>query len=295
MGRELYEHSPLARAVFEEADAALGSSLSRLMFEGPAEELKLTENQQPALLTVGVAAWRALTARREVAPVVGAGHSLGEYTALVVSGAMPFTDAVRAVRTRGRLMQQAVPVGQGTMAAVIGLDAERIEAVVAEVSRADAVVAVAGHNTPEQTTISGSVAGVEAATAALKEAGAKRVLPLRVSAPFHCPLMQPVEAPLREELAAIDYAEPAFPVVTNVEAAPNRDAGRIVDLLIRQLAAPVLWVESVQAMRAMEVDTFLELGPGRALTGMLRKIDRALTCLPVGDLETLDAALTALA
>jgi [acyl-carrier-protein] S-malonyltransferase len=291
MGKDLADRSAAARETFAEVDDALGASLSRLSWEGPADELELTANAQPAILATSVAAWRALTEMRDVEPIMAAGHSLGEYSALVCAGGLRLADAARAVRERGRLMQEAVPVGRGAMAAVIGLEAERIDAVIREMTTAQDPIGVAGFNSPEQTTISGTARAVEKVGAALREAGAKRVLPLKVSAPFHSPLMKPVEAPLRVVLESTSMTAMRFPVVANVDATPNSDAARLVDLLIAQLTAPVRWVESVRAMSAAGSTRFVELGAGRTLSGMIRKIDRALETVGVGDAASLDAAV----
>jgi [acyl-carrier-protein] S-malonyltransferase len=294
MGRELADRYAVARRTFEEADDALGESLSRLLWQGPGDALALTANAQPAILATSVAAWRALQQEAGAEPVVAAGHSLGEYSALVCAGAIQVADAVRAVRERGRLMQEAVPVGEGAMAAVIGLDAERIDATIREAATDREPIGVAGFNSPEQTTISGAAGAVERARARLGEAGARRVVPLDVSAPFHSPLMAPVAAPLRAVLEKIPIGRLRFPVVANVDATPNRDPDRLIDLLIAQLTAPVHWVESVRAMRATGATRFVELGAGRTLSGMIRKTERTLETLAVGDPASLDAAVRVL-
>ncbi len=294
MARELADRTTAARDTIAEADTALGTDLSRLMFEGPAEELQLTHNAQPAILTASVAAWRALSESCEMTPVVAAGHSLGEYSALVCAGVLRFADAVRAVRARGQLMQEAVPVGEGAMAAVIGLAADALDGVVRDIDTPQAPLGVAGYNSPDQITISGAVAAVDRAAVALEEAGARRVIRLEVSAPFHSSLMEPVKARLRQVLEPLDLGAARFPVVSNVEATPNDDAGRVIDLLIRQLTQPVRWVESIAAMQEAGATRFVELGAGRVLCGMIRKIDRGIATLNVEDGKSLDATVAEL-
>ena len=287
MGKALLEVSPAARRTFEEADQALGFGLSRVMLEGPADELKRTANTQPGILTMSVACMRALEERGTQAPALVAGHSLGEISALVAVGALGFADGVRAVRARGTFMQEAVPEGQGAMAAVLGMEAARIKAVIG----ADAWVA--NYNGPDQTVIAGSAAGVERAGAALKAAGAKRVLPLPVSAPFHCPLMAPVQPRLDEVLARIAFSTPRVPVVTNVEAAPNADAARIRGLLVAQVTAPVRFTEIVQHLLDAGVSTFVEVGPGKVLTGIVKRMNREATLMNVEDPKGLDEVVAA--
>ena len=294
MGQDLCANFPLAKQTFEEADEALGESFSRLIWEGPAEALLKTANTQPAILTMSVAAWRVY--RDEGAPLADyvAGHSLGEYSALVAAGALSFADAVRAVRARGTFMQEAVHTGEGAMAAVIGLDAEKIRDVLAEISAPDEkrYVAVANYNGPAQTVIAGHSAGIDAAGPALKSAGAKRVLPLPVSAPFHCELMRPVQARLREVLADIEMAPLAIPVVTNVEAIANADASRLVDLLVDQVVAPVRFTEMGQYLVAQGVTRFVELGPGKTLINILKRMERDAQYANVEDETSLREALS---
>jgi [acyl-carrier-protein] S-malonyltransferase len=295
MGHGLAEVFPVARETLAEADDALGFALSTLCFQGPDEALKQTENTQPALLAVSVATWRALRSLSpELVPTVVAGHSLGEWSALVVAGALPFADALRAVRRRGQLMQEAVPAGAGAMAAILGLDAERITALCAEVSTPEAPVEPANLNGPDQTVISGAAAAVERAGLVLKEAGAKKVVPLQVSAPFHCSLMRPAAEGLRAVLADIPISAPIAPVITNVEAAPNTDAGRIAALLVEQVTAPVRWVECVQAIGASGEKLALELGPSGVLRGLARRIDRELEVLSIEDPASLEKAVARL-
>lgn len=289
MGRELAAQYPEAKAVFDEVDEALGESLSRVIFEGPEDALTLTANTQPAILTVSVAAWEVFR-RRAPAPAFVAGHSLGEYSALVAARSISLADAARAVRARGTFMQEAVPAGVGAMAAVLGLPADKVREICASVAGSE-VVAPANFNSPEQTVIAGDAAAVERASAALKDAGAKRVLPLPVSAPFHCALMEPVKARLAEVLAGISVAAPEVPVVTNVEAAPNSDAARIAPLLIEQVSAPVRWVESVERLAALGVDRAVELGPGKVLGGLIKRIAPQITSFNVEDAASLEKAL----
>lgn len=311
MGKALLEVSAAARRTFEEADAALagqagqagqagpdGPKLSQVILEGPADELKRTRNTQPAILTMSVAALRALEERGVRAPDVVAGHSLGEYSALVAAGALDFADAVRSVRARGGFMQDAVPEGTGAMAAVLGLDAAAITDVVNKASTAEAYVAVANYNGPEQTVIAGHARGVENATAALKAAGAKRVMPLPVSAPFHCELMKPAQERLDAWFGAQGgaFRAPRMPVVTNVEAAPNVEAARVRELLVRQVTAPVRFTEMAERMLADGVDTFVEVGPGKVLIGIIKRMakDKDVKLLNVEDPASLDAAVAVL-
>lgn len=289
MGKDLYEKFPEAKAVFDAADDALGEKLSRLCFEGPEADLKLTANTQPAILTVSVAA-HAVFSKRAQAPAFVAGHSLGEYSALVAAGAFTLADAVRSVRARGQFMQEAVPAGVGAMAAVLGLEPEKVKAICDAVAEGQ-VLAPANYNSPEQTVIAGDAAAVERAMPKLKEAGAKRVLPLPVSAPFHCALMEPVKARLQPVLAGIAVKAPSVPVVTNVEATPNSDASRIVALLIEQVSAPVRWIECVQMLERQGVTRVVELGPGKVLAGLVKRISKAIEVVNVEDSASLDKAL----
>lgn len=301
MGKDLIASSAAAKRVFEEADDALGEKLSQVILEGPADALKRTATTQPAIVTMSVAAYRALEERgafERIKPVCAAGHSLGEYSALVAAGALSLTDAVVAVRARGTFMQEAVPEGQGAMAAVLGLDAVSIQEVVTSTSTPDAYVACANFNGPEQTVIAGTTKGVENATAALKAKGAKRVLPLPVSAPFHCALMKPVQPRLHEVLAKLTIAAPRFPIVTNVEAKENSDAARVLPLLVEQVTAPVRFTEIAAHMVERGVDVYVEVGPGKALVGMVKRVPglkEGAKLLNVEDPKSLDAALAALA
>ncbi len=278
MGRDVYETSPAARAVFETADAALGFSLSKNCFEGPEEELVRTEIQQPAILTTSIALLRALE-EAELRPnaVCVAGHSLGEYSALVAAGSLQLPDAVRLVHARGRYMQEAVPAGEGAMAALIGCDAATAAVACERGSeRTGAVVQPANLNAPEQTVISGARVAVEAACEEAKGLGARRAVLLPVSAPFHCSLMAPAAERLALELEGTDFAAPDPPVVTNVEAEPNGEASRIPELLRRQVTEPVRFTAMVQTMRSLGVERVLEVGPGRVLSGLVARCDRAL-------------------
>jgi len=278
MGRDAAFASPAAREIFERADAVLGLPLSRICFDPSGEdELLRTEIQQPAILTVSVALLRALEELGRLDPICVAGHSLGEYTALVAAGALPFEDAVRVVHARGRYMQEAVPEGQGAMAAVIGCAPEVVEQACA-VARAQTgrVVAPANYNGPQQTVISGEAAAVELACARARQEGAKRTVALAVSAPFHCPLMAPAAEKLAPELSRVHFEDPRPPVVTNVEARANGDASRIPDLLRAQVTEPVRFTEMIREMARLGVTRVLEIGPGRVLSGLLRRIDPAL-------------------
>ncbi len=294
MGKALAENFTEAREVFEAADAALSESLSSLCFSGPDDALKLTANTQPAILTVSVAAHAVFSKRFAHKPSFVAGHSLGEYSALVAAGALSLADAVRAVRARGTFMQEAVPAGVGAMAAVLGLDADKIKAVCLE-SAAGEVVSCANFNEPSQTVIAGHAGAVARASDALKAAGAKRVLPLPVSAPFHCALMQPVVPRLETVLRQVQWHALQTPVVTNVEATANADSARTVDLLLKQVTGSVRWVECVQALEKSGVTHVVELGPGKVLCGLVKRIAKGIECVNVEDPATLDKALAALA
>ncbi len=293
MGKDLVAQYAEARAVFEEANDALGEEISRLCFDGPEDTLKRTANTQPAILTASIAA-KAILSQRAPAPAYGAGHSLGEYSALVASGSMGLAEAVRTVRARGSLMQEAVAPGVGAMAAVLGLAAEKVKQVCGEVAKGQ-VLSPANYNSPEQTVIAGHAEAVERAAAPLKQAGAKRVVPLQVSAPFHCPLMEPVKPRLREVLSQIVFKAPAYPVVTNVEAKPNADAARVMPLLLEQVSQAVRWVECVEEMRRQGVTHFVELGPGKVLRGLIKQIWPEAEVFNVQDCESLKHALQGIA
>ena len=281
MGRELADGHPECRAVFDEADAALEEPLSTLCFEGPDARLVLTENTQPAILTVSIAAWRLLDSRG-IRPDFVAGHSLGEYSAHVAAGTIAFADAVRTVRRRGRYMQDAVPVGTGAMAAILGLDRDGVAAACVEAAEGE-VVAPANLNAPGQVVIAGTAAAVARAGAAAKARGAKRVIPLSVSAPFHCALMRPAEERLAPELRALAVATPRVPVIANVDAAPKADGRSAIEALIRQISAPVLWEDVVSRLASEGVRAYVEVGPGTVLSGLIRKIHREAR---VANLET---------
>jgi [acyl-carrier-protein] S-malonyltransferase len=288
MGKALAEAFPEARAVYEEADAALGFALSRLCFEGPEADLTLTANAQPAILATSVAALRALGAVTGWKPDVVAGHSLGEYSALVAAGALRLSDAVRLVHLRGKFMQEAVAPGEGAMAAILGLETAAVEAACAG-ARAEtgAVVSPANLNGGGQVVIAGAKAGVDRAVEACKARGAKRAVPLQVSAPFHCALMKPAADRLAAELARVEVMAPSVPVVTNVEAAPNQDAGRVRALLTDQVTAAVRWEESVQKLAAMGVSEAIEVGAGNVLAGLVKRIAPAITVRGAGDPEAI--------
>jgi [acyl-carrier-protein] S-malonyltransferase len=293
MGRDLCETFPESRAVFDEADSALGFPLSRLCFEGPEEELQLTANTQPAILAASVAALRPLLAGG-VRPDWVAGHSLGEYTALVAAGSLSLGDALRTVRRRGQYMQEAVPVGTGAMAAILGLDLPAVEEACREAAEGD-VVAPANVNSPGQVVIAGHAAAVERASERCKARGAKRAVRLAVSAPFHCALMGPAQERLGPELLAVDLRDPSVPVVRNVDARAVRDAASCREGLVRQVSAAVRWQESVELLWREGVTTFVEVGPGTVLGGLVKKIARGARVLNVESPESLEAARAALA
>jgi [acyl-carrier-protein] S-malonyltransferase len=294
MGKDLHDAFPEARAVFDEVDAALGEKLSRMCFEGPEDALKLTANTQPSILTVSSAAAAVLT-RAGIVPDLVAGHSLGEYSALVAAGACGAAEAAKAVRARGTFMQEAVPQGKGAMSAVLGLAPEKVREICAAVAaETGEVVSPANYNEPAQTVIAGSAGAVEKAGAKLKEAGAKRVLPLPVSAPFHCALMEPVKARLEPVLRGIAWKAPARPVVTNVEAKPNADVARVVPLLVEQVTSPVRWIECVEELVRQGATRMVEVGPGKVLSGLARRIDKTVEVWNVEDRASLEKTLAAL-
>ncbi|MBP1634260.1 MAG: fabD [Acidobacteria bacterium] len=272
MGRELAETFDVCRETFAEADAALGEPLSRLCFEGPEGSLRLTENTQPAILAVSIAAYRLLASQGRQPDFV-AGHSLGEYSAHVAAGTLAFADALRIVRRRGRYMQEAVPVGEGAMAAVMGLDAEAVERACREAAQGQ-VVSPANLNMPGQVVIAGARDAVARASELAKGLGAKRVVPLAVSAPFHCALMKPAELRLAPELRALDARDPRVPVVANVDAEPKRDAASAIEALVRQVSSPVRWEDVMRRLASEGVRKYVEVGPGTVLTNLGRKIHR---------------------
>ncbi len=339
MGKALYDSHPAAKAIFDEADEALGFSLSKLIFEGPEDQLKLTEHTQPAILTMSIAALRALQPElqsRGLDVAFAAGHSLGEYSAHVAAGTFSFADAVRTVRSRGQFMQAAVPQGEGAMAAILGLPYEQINDICARVSdeltappedipgqapaeqsiklreavddptsgvdtmaqaaaSVSAVVSPANLNSPDQTVISGSVAAVERAAALCKEAGAKRTVMLPVSAPFHCALMQPAQNQLGSALEAVAFNDPSFPVISNVDARLVTRGPEARDALIRQVTGAVRWVDCIRLLQESGATQYIEVGPGKVLSGLNRQIDRSLITLNVEDLPSLEKTLAAFA
>jgi len=289
MGRDLAAQHAVARQTFEEADEALGFKLSQLCFEGPEEQLRLTEITQPAILTTSVAAWRVLNEKGVTASFV-AGHSLGEYSAHVAARTVAFADAVRTVRNRGKYMQEAVPVGVGAMAAILGMELEKVTAVCADAAQGE-VCDAANINSAEQIVISGNTAAVERATKLASERGAKRAVILPVSAPFHCSLMKPAQDQLAVDLATLTFQNPSVPVVCNVDAAAVTDAAVGRNALVRQVTGSVKWQQSIQLLIARGVERFVEVGPGKVLCGLMRQIDRSKPCSNVGDEASLQKTL----
>ena len=287
MGKALADQFPIARATFAEADEALGIALSQIIFEGPAETLTLTEHTQPAILTASIAAWRVL-ADKGVQPAFVAGHSLGEYSAHVAAGTLAFGDAVRLVRNRGRYMQEAVPVGTGAMAAILGLDEATVLQACAAAAQGE-VVSPANLNGAGQIVIAGAAAAVARAGERAKELGAKGVIPLKVSAPFHCALMAPAAERLTPELRAVPTRDPRVPVVANVDARPRSTAGPSIDALISQVSSPVRWEDSVKYLASSGVTTYIEVGPGTVLSGLVRKIHKDATVFNLQAPEDLGA------
>jgi len=289
MGKELAEHHPVARRTFDEADEALGYKLSHLCFEGPEEQLRLTEITQPAILTTSVAAFRVLQ-EKGLTPSFVAGHSLGEYSAHVAAGTLNFADAVRTVRQRGKYMQEAVPVGVGAMAAVLGMEVEKVTAVCADAAQGE-VCEPANINSAEQIVISGNTAAVERAAKLASERGAKRAIMLPVSAPFHCALMKPAQDRLAPDLAQLAFQRSRIPVACNVDAALVDDPERSRDALVRQVTGSVKWAQSIHLLVARGVARFIEVGPGKVLCGLMRQIDRSKPCSNVGDEASLQKTL----
>ncbi|MGH9687880.1 MAG: ACP S-malonyltransferase [Candidatus Acidiferrales bacterium] len=289
MGWNLAEKFPESRAVFDEADAALGFSISKMCFEGSEEQLKLTENTQPAILTVSVAAYRAIE-KRGIVPDFAAGHSLGEYSALVAAGSLEFATAVKLVRARGCYMQESVPTGEGAMAAIMGLSPSDVAEICKKAAEKE-VVSPANVNSPDQIAISGTAAAVKRAVEIASQAGAKRAVMLPVSAPFHCALMEPAQQRLEPDLRAAAFSALRFPVITNVDAEAIASGEEARDALIRQVTAPVRWVESVREMIDAGVNIFVEVGPGKVLTGLLRQIDRSVRCFQAEDSASVQALL----
>lgn len=295
MGKALVAQFPICQETFAEADAALGEALSQLCFEGPEDRLLLTENAQPAILAMSVAAYR-LAEAHGVRPSFAAGHSLGEYSAHVVAGTLSFADALRTVRRRGRFMQEAVAIGEGAMAAILGLDAAGVGRACEE-ARAELpgrVVTPANLNAPGQVVIAGHADAVARASERAKALGARRAIPLAVSAPFHCPLMKPAEDRLAPVLRALPAHDPRIPVVANVDAEPKRDAAAAIEALIRQVSAPVRWEDVVVRLIQEGTRTFVELGPGTVLAGLIKKIDRSVTVVSIEDGDSFAAALPVL-
>lgn len=289
MGKELAEKHAIANQIFQEADDALGFKLSQLCFEGPEDELRLTENTQPAILTASIAAWRVL-GEQGFPPDFAAGHSLGEYSAHVAAGTIRFSDAVRTVRNRGKYMQEAVPVGTGAMAAILGMPFDEVAAVCGDAAQGE-VCEPANVNSPEQVVISGHTAAIERAVKLADERGAKRAKVLPVSAPFHSSLMRPAQDRLARDLENLPFSPPRVPVVSNVDARPVPDAEAARDRLIRQVTGSVRWSESMAWLAGRGVETFIELGPGKVLCGLMRQIDRSRKCLNVEDQASLHKTL----
>lgn len=291
MGKSLFEAFPVAQKTYEEANTALGFDIKKLSFEGPEEELGRTENTQPALLVASIAALRVLREKADVRPVYLAGHSLGEYTALVAAGAISFTDAVKLVNLRGRFMQESVPPGVGKMCAILGLDIEAVKVICESAAIDAAQVVPANINSPEQIVISGHTAAVDIAANLAKERGAKRVVPLQVSAPSHSPLMEKAASRLGAELKGIEVRDPEVPVISNVTAAPIKDASMIRDLLTEQLTSPVRWVETIRRMKADGIDTVVEIGSGKVLTGLIKRIEKDINALNLSESGDLDKVI----
>jgi len=282
MGRDLAENFKVAAQSFEEADDALGFGLSKLCFEGPEDQLKLTANTQPAILAASIAAWRVLREESPLSPAFLAGHSLGEYSALVASGALSFADALRTVRARGSFMQEAVPVGVGAMAAILGVEAELLLEICQEAAQGE-VVSPANYNSPGQIVIAGHTGAVSRVMEIAKARGFRKTMLLPVSAPFHCALMRPAAERLSGTLASVEVGPIATPVVSNVEAKPNGDAGRVKGLLVEQVCSPVLWDTSVRQMVAAGVTRFVEIGPGKVLAGLVKRIEKEALTFNVQD------------
>ncbi|MCP3739059.1 ACP S-malonyltransferase [Rossellomorea sp. BNER] len=293
MGKDLHDRYSEVKSYFQLADQRLGFSLSTLIFEGPQEELTLTENTQPALLTTSIAILQKLK-DAGISPDYTAGHSLGEYSALVASEAISFEDGVYAVRKRGEYMEEAVPAGEGTMAAVLGLDRKSLQEITETITEKGNSVQLANINCPGQIVISGTVNGVEEASAAAKEAGAKRVIPLQVSGPFHSQLMKPAAENFSGVLNEISIAEASVPVIANVSGEPTTEAGEIKSNLIEQLYSPVLWEDTVTKLLDLGVDTFVEIGPGKVLSGLVKKVNRRVKTYSVQDEESLQDTITRL-
>lgn len=295
MGHDLYENEAAAKQIFDEADQALGFSLSALCFEGPEDQLRLTENTQPAILTTSIAVLRVLQEKLSLTPDFTAGHSLGEYSALVAAGALSFADAVRTVRARGQFMEAAVPAGKGAMSAIMGLDRDVLHQICEKITGTGAPVQLANLNCPGQIVISGSAEGVNLAGEEAKVQGARRVIPLNVSGPFHSMLMEPAAVKLTDTLKQCQLQDANVDVVANVSAKTVRSQKDIESALIEQVSSPVLWEDSVRYMLEQGVDTFIEIGPGNVLSGLVKKVDRKVKTLAIQDQASLDKAVQELA
>ena len=293
MGKELFDNFAVAREVFEAADDALGFSLSAMCFSGDEADLQLTANTQPAILTASTAAYHVAIAEGLAEPDFVAGHSLGEYSALVAAGVLNFADAVQTVRKRGTYMQEAVPVGVGAMAAILGLDVATVEAGCAEAAQGQ-VCSPANINSPSQVVIAGNAEAIDRACEILKAKGAKRAIKLNVSAPFHCALMMPAQLRLASDLAELEYGDFAFPIVHNVDAEVNLDSSKVREKVAQQVSSPVKWLQSVEALTANGVDRFIEIGPGKVLTGLVRQINREVTYANIENSESLKNTLETL-
>ncbi|MGQ0540875.1 MAG: ACP S-malonyltransferase [Blastocatellia bacterium] len=293
MGKDLFDNFNASREVFEQADDALGFSLSEMCFAGNEEDLQLTANTQPAILTTSVAAYRAMEVEGFAKPDFVAGHSLGEYSALVTASVLDIADAVRTVRKRGTYMQEAVPVGVGAMAAILGAGLDTVEKACADAAQGQ-VCSPANINSPTQIVIAGDTEAVERACELLKERGAKRTIPLNVSAPFHCALMMPAQIRLAVDLKDLNYRRFAYPIIHNVDATVNIDEAKVAEALKQQVSSPVKWLQSVKQLVSAGVTTFIEVGPGKVLSGLVRQIDRDVRCLNVADTESLRNTLETL-
>lgn len=293
MGKDLFDNFTAAREVFEAADDALGFSLSEMCFSGDEADLQLTANTQPAMLTASVAAFHAAMAEGMPVPDFVAGHSLGEYSALVAAGVLDFADAVQTVRKRGTYMQEAVPVGVGAMAAILGLDVATVEGGCAEAAQGQ-VCSPANINSPSQVVIAGNAEAVDRACEILKEKGAKRAIKLNVSAPFHCALMMPAQERLASDLAKLEYGEFEFPIFHNVDAAANSDSSVVASNLTQQVSSPVRWLQTIENMRANGVEKFIEIGPGKVLTGLVRQIDKEAVYANIENTDSLRNTLETL-
>lgn len=293
MGKDLFDNFSVSREVFEEANEALGFSLSEMCFNGTTEDLALTANTQPAILTTSIAAFRAMESEGLPKPDFVAGHSLGEYSALVAAGAMSFADAVKTVRKRGTYMQDAVPVGVGAMAAILGLDLATIEQGCAEAAQGQ-ICSPANINSPSQIVIAGNTEAIDRACEILKEKGAKRAIKLNVSAPFHCALMMPAQEKLAEDLVGISYGEFQFPIVQNIDAQTNNDSAKVCEALTKQVSNPVRWLQSVENLVKLGVTTFVEVGAGKVLSGLVKQINREVRLLNVENTESLNVTKEAI-